>query len=100
MAVRTGKANKFGANASLFPGREGDGSVDVEVVLAPEHMAALESQHAEHVIMVVQVLHERNNFANSRSIQINQRRYNVEEGMRSADPVVSAKVCERCCGAV
>ncbi|KAI3788543.1 hypothetical protein L2E82_01312 [Cichorium intybus] len=42
MAVRSGKANKFDGKISAFPGRDGDGSVDLEVVLAPETMAGLE----------------------------------------------------------
>lgn len=43
MAVRSGRANKFDGKFSAFPGREGTGSVDVEVVLAPETMAAIEA---------------------------------------------------------
>ncbi|CAD6254501.1 unnamed protein product [Miscanthus lutarioriparius] len=35
-------ANKFDGKASLYPGREGGGSIDAEVVLTPEHMALLE----------------------------------------------------------
>jgi len=46
LAVRGGKANKYDGKVSLFPGREGGGSIDAEVVLTPEHMAALE-QDAE-----------------------------------------------------
>ncbi|KVI03331.1 BAHD acyltransferase DCR [Cynara cardunculus var. scolymus] len=42
LAVRSGKANKFDGKISAFPGRDGDGSIDLEVVLAPETMAALE----------------------------------------------------------
>ncbi|CAN6381011.1 unnamed protein product [Urochloa humidicola] len=42
LAVRTGRANKFDGNVWLFPGREGGGSIEVEVAMAPEHMAALE----------------------------------------------------------
>lgn len=42
LAVRSGKANKFDGKISAFPGSDGDGSVDLEVVLAPETMAALE----------------------------------------------------------
>ncbi|CAL4994217.1 unnamed protein product [Urochloa decumbens] len=42
LAVRTGRANKFDGNVWLFPGKEGGGSVEVEVALAPEHMAAFE----------------------------------------------------------
>ena len=43
LAVRSGKANKFDGKISAFPGRQGDGSVDLEVVLAPETMAGLEN---------------------------------------------------------
>ncbi|GER54411.1 HXXXD-type acyl-transferase family protein [Striga asiatica] len=43
MAVRSGRANKFDGKISAFPGREGNGSVDLEVVLAPETMAGLEN---------------------------------------------------------
>ncbi|XP_057524853.1 uncharacterized acetyltransferase At3g50280-like [Amaranthus tricolor] len=43
VAVRSGWANKFDGKISAFPGREGGGSVDLEVVLAPETMAGLES---------------------------------------------------------
>ncbi|XP_038880895.1 BAHD acyltransferase DCR-like [Benincasa hispida] len=42
VAVRSGGANKFDGKISAFPGREGNGSVDLEVVLAPETMAGLE----------------------------------------------------------
>ncbi|KAG6531484.1 protein ENHANCED PSEUDOMONAS SUSCEPTIBILITY 1-like [Zingiber officinale] len=40
-AVRSGRANKFDGKMSAFPGRKGGGSVDLEVCLAPETMAAL-----------------------------------------------------------
>lgn len=43
VAVRSGGANKFDGKMSAFPGRKGGGAVDVEVVLAPETMALLES---------------------------------------------------------
>lgn len=43
VAVRSGRANKFDGKISAFPGREGGGSVDLEVVLSPETMAGLES---------------------------------------------------------
>lgn len=43
MAIRGGRANKFDGKISAFPGREGGGSVDLEVVLSPETMAGLES---------------------------------------------------------
>ncbi|OIW04091.1 hypothetical protein TanjilG_00651 [Lupinus angustifolius] len=42
LAVRSGKANKFDGKISAFPGRDGSGAVDLEVVLAPETMAGLE----------------------------------------------------------
>uniref|UniRef100_B9HT03 Uncharacterized protein n=1 Tax=Populus trichocarpa TaxID=3694 RepID=B9HT03_POPTR len=45
LAVRSGKANKFDGKISAFPGREGNGTVDLEVVLAPETMAGIESDH-------------------------------------------------------
>ncbi|KAF8775290.1 hypothetical protein HU200_004696 [Digitaria exilis] len=41
IAVRSGRANKFDGKMSAFPGRAGDGSVDIEVCLPPETMAAL-----------------------------------------------------------
>ncbi|XAR71951.1 Shikimate O-hydroxycinnamoyltransferase [Bertholletia excelsa] len=43
VAIRSGAANKFDGKISAFPGRDGSGSVDLEVVLAPETMAGLES---------------------------------------------------------
>nr|AGT37414.1 anthocyanin 5-aromatic acyltransferase [Vaccinium dunalianum] len=43
VAVRSGKANKFDGKISAFPGREGCGSVDLEVVLAPATMAGVET---------------------------------------------------------
>ncbi|KAL2526177.1 HXXXD-type acyl-transferase family protein [Abeliophyllum distichum] len=43
IAVRSGRANKFDGKISAFPGRNGGGSIDLEVVLAPDTMAALES---------------------------------------------------------
>ncbi|KAF7825566.1 BAHD acyltransferase DCR [Senna tora] len=43
LAIRSGKANKFDGKISAFPGREGKGSVDLEVVLAPETMWGLEN---------------------------------------------------------
>lgn len=43
LAVRSGGANKFDGKISAFPGREGGGTVDLEVVLAPETMAGLEN---------------------------------------------------------
>ncbi|XP_030540349.1 uncharacterized acetyltransferase At3g50280 [Rhodamnia argentea] len=42
VAIRSGKANKFDGKISAFPGREGGGSVDLEVVLAPETMDGIE----------------------------------------------------------
>ncbi|KAL0401233.1 UNVERIFIED_CONTAM: putative acetyltransferase [Sesamum latifolium] len=43
VAVRSGQANKFDGKISAFPGREGGGCVDLEVILEPETMAGLES---------------------------------------------------------
>ncbi|KAL2549219.1 HXXXD-type acyl-transferase family protein [Forsythia ovata] len=43
IAVRSGRANKFDGKISAFPDRNGGGSIDLEVVLAPETMAVLES---------------------------------------------------------
>ncbi|KAI5663596.1 hypothetical protein M9H77_22919 [Catharanthus roseus] len=43
LAVRSGRANKFDGKISAFPGREGNGSVDLEVVLESETMAGLEN---------------------------------------------------------
>eukprot|EP01018_Ginkgo_biloba_P020391 Gb_28240 [translate_table: standard] len=42
IAVRSGCANKFDGKISLYPGREGGGSVDLEICLLPEYMDALE----------------------------------------------------------
>ncbi|KAF5736595.1 hypothetical protein HS088_TW08G00606 [Tripterygium wilfordii] len=42
LAVRSGRANKFDGKISAFPGREGGGTVDLEVVLAPETLAGIE----------------------------------------------------------
>ncbi|XP_062207485.1 uncharacterized acetyltransferase At3g50280-like [Phragmites australis] len=41
LAVRSGRANKFDGKMSAFPGRPGNGSVDIEVCLPPDTMAAL-----------------------------------------------------------
>lgn len=43
MAVRSGRANKFDGKISAFPGRDGGGSVDLEVCLAPATVSALEA---------------------------------------------------------
>lgn len=43
LAVRSGGANKFDGKISAFPGRDGTGTVDLEVVLSPETMEGLES---------------------------------------------------------
>ncbi|KAG8380793.1 hypothetical protein BUALT_Bualt06G0053200 [Buddleja alternifolia] len=43
IVVRSGRANKFDGKISAFPGGEGSGSVDLEVILAPETMAGLEA---------------------------------------------------------
>lgn len=43
LAVRSGGANKFDGKMSAFPGRNGRGAVDLEVILAPDTMARLET---------------------------------------------------------
>lgn len=43
LAIRSGNANKFDGKISAFPGREGGGSVDLEILLTPETMAGIES---------------------------------------------------------
>ncbi|XP_020097742.1 BAHD acyltransferase DCR-like [Ananas comosus] len=42
VAARSGGANKFDGKISMYPGWEGGGSMDVELCLVPENMAALE----------------------------------------------------------
>uniref|UniRef100_A0ACD6ABC5 Uncharacterized protein n=1 Tax=Avena sativa TaxID=4498 RepID=A0ACD6ABC5_AVESA len=42
VAARSGKGNKSDGKTSLYPGREGGGSIDAELTLTPEYMAALE----------------------------------------------------------
>ncbi|KAJ0794936.1 putative transferase [Helianthus annuus] len=43
LAVLSGYGNKFEGKVTSYPGREGRGSIDLEVCLLPEHMAAFES---------------------------------------------------------
>ncbi|XP_058070167.1 protein ENHANCED PSEUDOMONAS SUSCEPTIBILITY 1-like [Magnolia sinica] len=43
LGLRSGYANKFDGKVSSYPGREGRGSVDLEICLPPESMSALES---------------------------------------------------------
>ncbi|XP_019097305.1 PREDICTED: uncharacterized acetyltransferase At3g50280-like [Camelina sativa] len=43
VAVRTGYGCKFDGKVTAYPGREGGGSMDLEVCLPPEFMEALES---------------------------------------------------------
>ncbi|KAK7351633.1 hypothetical protein VNO77_11223 [Canavalia gladiata] len=43
LAVRSGYANKFDGKVTSYPGREGGGSIDLEVCLLPDNMTALES---------------------------------------------------------
>ncbi|XP_010543226.1 PREDICTED: uncharacterized acetyltransferase At3g50280 [Tarenaya hassleriana] len=43
LAVRSGGANKFDGKISAFPCREGNGGVDLEVVLSPETMAGIQN---------------------------------------------------------
>ncbi|OMO97510.1 Transferase [Corchorus olitorius] len=57
LAVRSGMANKFDGKISAFPGREGNGTVDLEVVLAPETMAGLEND-ADFMQYVSAVVYE------------------------------------------
>ncbi|KAJ9560750.1 hypothetical protein OSB04_005910 [Centaurea solstitialis] len=42
VAVLSGYANKFDGKVTLYPGRDGGGSIDLEVCLLPENMAAFE----------------------------------------------------------
>ncbi|XP_051207810.1 protein ENHANCED PSEUDOMONAS SUSCEPTIBILITY 1-like [Lolium perenne] len=42
LAARGGRANKIDGWVSLYPGQDGGDSMDAEVSLTPEHMAALE----------------------------------------------------------
>ncbi|GMN37724.1 hypothetical protein TIFTF001_007048 [Ficus carica] len=43
VALRSGYANKFDGKVSCYPGREGEGSIDLEICLLPDRMSALES---------------------------------------------------------
>ncbi|CAH8321700.1 unnamed protein product [Eruca vesicaria subsp. sativa] len=43
LTLRSGYAHKFDGKVSAYPGREGGGSIDLEVCLVPEFMEALES---------------------------------------------------------
>ncbi|GMN37720.1 hypothetical protein TIFTF001_007051 [Ficus carica] len=43
LALRSGYANKFDGQISCYPGREGGGSIDLEMCLSPDTMRALES---------------------------------------------------------
>ncbi|KAJ0756622.1 putative transferase [Helianthus annuus] len=51
LAVLSGYANKFDGKVTSYPGREGKGSIDLEVCLLPENMAAFESD--EEFISIV-----------------------------------------------
>ncbi|KAK6939631.1 hypothetical protein RJ641_029162 [Dillenia turbinata] len=42
LAIRSGYANKFDGKVSVYPGREGGGSVDLEVCLSPATMSHIE----------------------------------------------------------
>ena len=53
VAVRSGYANKFHGKVTSYPGREGGGSIDLEVGLLPHIMSALESD--EEFMKVVSV---------------------------------------------
>ncbi|GLJ39666.1 hypothetical protein SUGI_0810900 [Cryptomeria japonica] len=43
IGVRSGWANKFDGKMSVYPGREGNGSEDIEICLLPQTMSTLES---------------------------------------------------------
>lgn len=43
LALRSGYANKVDGKATSYPGREGGGSIDLEICLLPDIMSALES---------------------------------------------------------
>ncbi|CAH8349117.1 unnamed protein product [Eruca vesicaria subsp. sativa] len=43
LTLRSGYAHKFDGKVTAYPGREGGGSIDLEVCLVPEFMEALES---------------------------------------------------------
>ncbi|KAF5817633.1 putative transferase [Helianthus annuus] len=43
LAVLSGYANKFDGKVTVYPGREGGGSIDLEICLMPDNMQALES---------------------------------------------------------
>ncbi|KAK4279944.1 hypothetical protein QN277_011638 [Acacia crassicarpa] len=43
LGVRSGYANKFDGKVTSYPGREGGGSIDLEMCLSPAFMTALES---------------------------------------------------------
>ncbi|KAK7352426.1 hypothetical protein VNO80_17848 [Phaseolus coccineus] len=43
VAARSGYANKFDGKVTSYPGREGGGSIDLEVCLSPDNMSMLES---------------------------------------------------------
>ncbi|XP_076936372.1 putative acetyltransferase At3g50280 [Bidens hawaiensis] len=53
LAVLSGYANKFDGKVTSYPGREGGGSIDLEVCLLPENMAAFESD--EEFMSIVNV---------------------------------------------
>ncbi|KAK1436596.1 hypothetical protein QVD17_02378 [Tagetes erecta] len=43
LAILSGYANKFDGKVTLYPGRDGGGSIDLEVCLFPENMAIFEA---------------------------------------------------------
>ncbi|XP_076914318.1 putative acetyltransferase At3g50280 [Bidens hawaiensis] len=53
LAVLSGYANKFDGKVTSYPGREGGGSIDLEVCLLPENMAAFEAD--EEFMSIVNV---------------------------------------------
>ncbi|XP_065869759.1 uncharacterized acetyltransferase At3g50280-like [Euphorbia lathyris] len=45
VAIRSGYAHKFSGKVTPYPGREGGGSMELEICLPPDLMTALESDH-------------------------------------------------------
>ncbi|KDP41703.1 hypothetical protein JCGZ_16110 [Jatropha curcas] len=54
LTLRSGYAHKFSGKVSAYPGREGGGSVDLEVCLPPDSMAALESDKEFFAVVSLQ----------------------------------------------
>ncbi|VVB13648.1 unnamed protein product [Arabis nemorensis] len=56
VAVRSGYGSKYDGKVSAYPGREGGGSIDLEVCLLPEFMEALESDQ-EFMSLLLDPIH-------------------------------------------